>query len=43
MQDVVTVEPSTDLEAQTFINGTAITSSTVLHHVRSITLWYSRF
>ena len=30
----VTLEPSVDSEAQTFINGTAVTGPTVLHHVR---------
>ena len=34
VDSVVTLEPSTDCEAKTFINGTEVTELTELHHVR---------
>ena len=34
VDSVVTLEPSTDSEAKTFINGTEVTKLTELHHVR---------
>ena len=37
--DKVVIQPSSDPDAQTFVNGSIITEDTTLHHVSGARLW----